>query len=325
MKKIAVFLFLAGLAGAGYLAAAPQVIEEIVAIVNDDVITLSQYRTTFEDRVQFLKTQNHPQDQYEKELKAMKDRLLEDMIIEQLLLQQAKAQNINVRDDLKNFLDRIKKENNLTSDDDLKRAVQSQGVIWEQWLKQREEDILKQRVIGSEVYQSIVVDDSEVVQYYKAHPKDFTVPTEYKLRAVYLNKEGTEPPVLEARKTEVSAKVKAGTAFEAVAAEFSDAPLKESKGDLGTLKKGEIDKVLEEAVDKLKTGEVSPWIEAKNGWYLIKVEERKESYLKSFADSREDILGALRDEKTQKKVTEYLNNLRARSYVKILKPNPIEF
>ena len=325
MKKITLLLVLAGMAGTAFLAAAPQVIEEIVAIVNDDIITLSQYKAEFETRLQALKAANMPQDQYDKQYKVIKDELLNYMITQTLLLQQAKAQNINVRDDLKSYLDKLKKDNNISSDDELKRAVQSQGFVYDQWLRQTEEEILKQRVIGMEVYQSIVVDDSEVVQFYKQHPKDFTVPTEFKLRAVYLNKEGGAPEDLDARKTAASAKVKAGTAFEDVAAEFSDAPLKETKGDLGTLKKGEIDKALEEAVDKLKAGEVSPWVEAKNGWYLIKVEERKESYLKNFADSREAILGAIREEKTQKKYEEYMTNLRARSFVKILKPNPIEF
>jgi parvulin-like peptidyl-prolyl isomerase len=169
------------------------------------------------------------------------------------------------------------------------------------------------------------LDESEVVQYYKQHPPEFTVPAEYKLRAVYLATENRPPEALEALKADVSGKLKDGGAFPDVAAALSDPPMKEAKGDLGTFKKGELDKTLEEAVEKLKTGEVSPWVAAKNGWYLIKLEERKEGYLRTFDDARSEVQEKLLAGKRQKKSEDYIASLKAQSFIKILKPNPLDY
>jgi peptidyl-prolyl cis-trans isomerase SurA len=323
MKRFIVALIVAGLAWATLLAAAPDVIEEIVAVVNDDIITLSQYKQQFNLQVQQLRAANLPQDQYDKQYALLKSELLNAMITELLILQQAKEKNINVSEELKNSLAAIKKENNIASDDDLRRAVEQQGMSYEQWLKQYEETLLKQAVMITEVYRSIVLDESEVVQYYKQHPQEFTVPAEFKLEAIYLAPTGRSPEALEALKAEILDKLKAGTPFKDVASDLSDPPMKEAKGELGTFKKGELDAALEQAAEKTKADEVSSWVETKNGWYLIKVLEKKESYLKTFDEARPAVQEKLLGEKRQKKADEYIAALREQSYIKILNPNPL--
>jgi peptidyl-prolyl cis-trans isomerase SurA len=325
MKKTLTFLIFLGISGAALVAAAPQVVEEIVAVVNDDIITLSQYKQEYEIQIQQLKAQNLPAEEYDKQYRLLKSELLNAMITETLVLQQAKEKNLNVAEELKNNIAAIKKENNFTSDEDLRRAIQQQGISYEQWLKQYEERLLKGMVMVSEVYRSIVLDESEVVQYYKQHPQEFTVPTEYKLRAIYLATEGRTPEALASLKAEIDGKLKAGGAFPDVAAALSDPPMKEAKGDLGTFKKGELDKTLEEAVDKLKAGGVSPWVAAKNGSYLLKVEERRDTYLRTFDDSRAEVQEKLLAGKRQQKTEEYMTALKDKSYIKILKANPLDF
>jgi peptidyl-prolyl cis-trans isomerase SurA len=325
MKKTLTFLIFLGISGAALVAAAPQVVEEIVAVVNDDIITLSQYKQEYEIQIQQLKAQNLPAEEYDKQYRLLKSELLNAMITQTLVLQQAKEKNLNVAEELKNNIAAIKKENNFTSDEDLRRAIQQQGISYEQWLKQYEETLLKGMVMVSEVYRSIVLDESEVVQYYKQHPQEFTVPTEYKLRAIYLATEGRTPEALASLKAEIDGKLKAGGAFPDVAAALSDSPMKEAKGDLGTSKKGELDKTLEEAVDKLKAGDISPWVAAKNGSYLLKVEERRDTYLRTFDDSRAEVQEKLLAGKRQQKTEEYITALKDKSYIKILKANPLDF
>jgi peptidyl-prolyl cis-trans isomerase SurA len=323
MKRFIVALIVAGLAWTTVLAAAPEVIEEIVAVVNDDIITLSQYKQQFTLQLQQLKAANLPQEQYDKQYAMLKSELLNAMITELLILQQAKEKNLNVSEELKNSLASIKKENNLASDDDLRRAVEQQGMSYDQWLKQYEETLLKQAVMITDVYRSIVLDESEVVQYYKQHPQEFTVPAEFKLEAIYLAPSRRNPEALEALKAEILDKLKAGAAFKDVASDLSDPPMKEAKGELGTFKKGELDAALEQAAEKTKAEEVSSWVETKNGWYLIKVVEKKESYLRSFDEARAAVQDKLLGEKRQKKTDEYITALREHSYIKILNPNPL--
>ncbi len=325
MRKAVIALVLIGLAGTGFLAAAPQVVEEIVAVVNDDIITLSQCRQQYEIQLQQLTAQKLPQEEHDKQYKMLKAELLNAMITELLILQQAKEKNLNVSEELKNNVAAIKKDNNFSSDDDLRRAVQQQGISYEQWLKQYEESLLKQLVMVTEVYRSIALDESEVVQYYKQHPKEFTVLAEFKLGAIYLDSASRTPEALEALKAEITGKIKGGTAFADVAASSSDPPFKDAKGDMGTFKKGELEKTLEEAVDKLKAGEVSPWVGTKTGWYLLKLDDKKDSYLRTFDEARNEVQDKLMGEKRQKKSEEYIASLKEHSYIKILKPNPLDY
>jgi parvulin-like peptidyl-prolyl isomerase len=320
-KRTSVFA-LVGLAAVLSLAAG-QVVEEIVAVVNDDVITLSQYKEQYDSTIQQLRAAFQGAE-YEKQLAMLKKEMLNMMITDLLLMQQAKEKNLSVGEQLKAAVENIKKENNIASDDDLKRGLRQQGMDYDQWLKQLEDNMLKQGVIYSEVDRSIVLDDSEIVGYYKLHPQEFTEPEEYKIRAVYLSTEGKAPAALEEMKKEIGGKVKAGEPFNVLAKEYSDGPAKESEGDLGTFKKGELDKNLEQAVSRLKTGETSGWVETKNGWYLLKLEEKKDSRLMTFEEVKKNVEERLYTQKKEKKLEEYLKDLREKSYVKILKPNPLD-
>lgn len=320
-KRTSVFA-LFGLAAVLSLAAG-QVVEEIVAVVNDDVITLSQYKEQYDSTIQQMRAAFQGEE-YEKQLAMLKKEMLNMMITDLLLMQQAKEKNLNVGEQLKAAVENIKKENNIASDDDMKRALRQQGMDYDQWLRQLEDNMLKQGLIYSEVDRSIVLDDSEIVGYYKLHPQEFTEPEEYKIRAVYLSTEGKAPAALEEMKKEIGGKLKAGEPFNVLAKEYSDGPAKESEGDLGTFKKGELDKTLEQAVSKLKTGETSGWVETKNGWYMLRLEEKKDSRLMTFEEVKKNVEERLYTQKKDKKLEEYLKGLREKSYVKILKPNPLD-
>lgn len=320
-KRIPVFALI-GLA-ALLTPAVGQVVEEIVAVVNDDVITLSQYKEQFDATVQQLRSALQGEE-YEKQYQMLKKDLLNMMITDLLLMQQAKEKNINVSEQVKMAVENIRKENNIESDDELKRGLQQQGLDYTQWIKQLEDNMLKQATVYSEVDRTIVLDDSEIVGTYKLHPEEFTEPEEYHVRAIFLSSEGKAPEALEEARKLISGKVKAGEPFNALAKEYSDGPAKEAEGDLGRFRKGELDKALEQAVAKLKAGETGDWVETKNGWYLLKLEEKKDSRLKTFEEVKKEVEERLYSEKKQKKLEEYLKTLREKSYIKILKANPLD-
>jgi len=314
-KKITWLLLILALGGALLRA---DIVEEIVAIVNGEVITLSDYKEQFNSMVQLLRSQLSGE-AYFKEYEKLKDNLLDMMITDLLLLQKAREKGLNVKEQVKATIEQIKKQNNLESDEELMQAMRSQGIEYNQWVKQLEENYLRQAVIYSEVDRTIVLDDSEIVQYYKQKPQEFVVPPEFHIKVIYLS--STNPGV-EEKKQEISAKLKNGGKFEDLVAEYSEGP-KDNGGDLGFFKKGEMDKALEAAVEKLKVGEISDWVEARNGWYLIKLEEKKDSYQKKFDEARKEIEEKIYLEKRQKKIEEYVNKLKEESYIKILKPNPL--
>ncbi|MEN6559388.1 MAG: peptidyl-prolyl cis-trans isomerase [Acidobacteriota bacterium] len=317
MKKIIAGLTLAVVLVAAPALSAQEVVEEIVAVVNDDVITLSEFRAQFEMAQSALRAQV-PEAQQAQAEEGLRKEFLNSLITQILLLQKAKELGLNVQEQLKAAVERIKQDNNITSDADLRRALEQQGVSYEAWLRQYEENILRDAVVYTEVRRSIALGDSEVVQYYKKNPDEFTVPTEYKLNAIYLAGEGRTAEAAESQKAAVDAKLRSGAAFADAATELSDPPMKEAKGELGTFKAGELEPALESAVDKLKAGETSGWINSKNGWYLLQLVEKKDSRLKSFEESRSEVEQKLFAQKSSVKEAAYLKDLREKSYVKIL-------
>jgi parvulin-like peptidyl-prolyl isomerase len=248
---------------------------------------------------------------------------MDTMIMNLLLVQLAKQKQLNVSEQVKNTVESLRKENNIESEAQLRQEIQRQGMRYEDFIKGIEENLLQQAVVFTEVDRGIVLDESEIVTYYRGHQEEFIDPEEYKLRAVYLSLEGRTSEELEAKRKEISDKVAAGGDFAAVAGDSSDSPLRENQGDLGTIKKGQMDKTLEEAVVNLKPGEITPWVQAKNGWYLLKLEEKKESRRLTFEEVKKTIEDRIFQERRQKKLAEFLKDLKAKSYIKIIKPNPL--
>jgi parvulin-like peptidyl-prolyl isomerase len=318
-------IILAGmlLLGAVVCGSAQQVVEEIVAIINDDIITLSDVRREYSERLQAAEAQ-FKGEELDRAVEYVKTHILDEMITDILLLQAARTMNLNVTDQLKMVIENIKKTNEIESDEQFKRALAQQGYNYDDWIASMEKQILREAVIRTEVGRKVVIDDAEVVDYYKKHPEEFVVPEEYQLRAVYLTVADREAAALEARKAEIEAKVKGGTPFETVAETDSDEPLKAAKGSLGTFKESELDKTLLAAVKPLKKGEVSPWVQTKNGWYLLQVENKTDSRVLPFDDARGRITERIGGEKQNAEIAKYLADIKAKNYIKIIKPNPLD-
>jgi len=303
-------------------SAASEIVEEIIAIVNDDIITLSQYKQYHDSLYQMLRAQLQGEE-FEKQYTRLKGEILNNMITDLLLLQLAKEKQLNVSEQVRATVEQIKKENNIESDDLLRRELSRQGLDYEQWLKQLEDNFLRQALVFTEVDRSIVVEDSETVNYYKLHSVEFVEPEEYKLRAIYLSSEERSQDELQALTKEIDNRIKAGDDFRALAGQYSDGPIKENQGDLGTLKKGELDTTLQAAISSLKPGEITAWVQAKAGWYLLKLEEKKDSRLKSFEEVKKEIEEKIFSEKRTQKLREFLKEIKEKSYIKILKSNPL--
>lgn len=322
-KKSTILAFLLVFSGAVFLFG-QDIIEEIVAIVNDDIITLSQFRAEHEDYYQSLRAQ-YKGDEFNKRYAALKENLLNQMITDLLLYQEAEKMEIDADEQMRLWLEDLKKENNINSDAELMQALQQQGVDYEKWKAKIKLNIMKEAVIVTEVRRNIVIDDSEIVNYYKLHPEEFTELPEYKLRAIYLSAEGGNEEDVEAKKREINEKILSGEELSALAGTYSEGPEKEKQGELGSFKKGELEKDLEQAVEKLKVGEMTPWLRVRTGWFLLKLEEKKESRLQPFEEVRTGIEGKFFNEKSQEKLDEYLKKLKEKSHIKIIIPNPLDY
>jgi parvulin-like peptidyl-prolyl isomerase len=305
-----------------------EVVDAIVAIVNDDIITVSDYMLEHDTLYDLLRSQLQGEEfskQYEAEKKGLMDRL----ITEKLLLQEAERLDIRSTADIdgqiRNLIDSIKEQYNIGSDEDFKRMMGQQGINYDVWITQQEQNVLQQALIFSEVGRSIAIDETDVVNYYDLHPDEFTELPTYKLKGIYISSEDKSPEEAQAKKEEIERKIAGGEELEELAAEYSEGPEKESQGDIGTYKKGEMDKNLEQAVENLEEGDLTSWVEIPTGWFLLKLDKKTGSSLRAFEDVKKEIENQLFAQEQALRIQDYLEDLKKRSYIKILIEDPLKY
>lgn len=296
-----------------------EVIEKIYAVVNGEIITYSDLKNTETELTRVIQQQfaSLTQEQLTKKIEDMKKGLLEQMIEQKILLSAAKEKNYDVDAELEMIIKDIKKQYNMNSDDDLKQAIRSQGLDYDEWLKQLKDTSMQQRLIREEIGYKIKIDNSQIMEYYKKNINEFTKPLELSLDCIYLDKkQSVDPQALADKMRTIDSELAKGN-FEEVAKNYSQLQGTENNYFLGKFKQGELDPKLEEAAQKLKQGEFSPWIETDTGWYIIRLKERKEPEVLEYKMVRNDIENLLMGKEQEIKLKDYLEQLKKDSLIKI--------
>lgn len=296
--------------------AATDTVEEIYAIVNDEVITGSELRKFETEMMRALQSQMQGE-QLAEATREMKKDLLNRFIEQKLLLSKIKEKNYNVDSDVEMIIQDIKKQYQFATDDDLKNALQAEGIEFGAWKEQWRERRKQERLVGEEVGAKIKVDNPQIMEYYRTHPEEFTTPAEITLNAIFLKKNVNEPKPQE-KMDQIAAELKPEL-FEQTAKKYSELPDAANSVLLGKFKKGELDKTLEEAALKLKKDEYSGWIETDNGWYIIQLADFSPDRLMEVKDVRDEIIRKRREEIQQVKLKEYIEQLKKESFIKIVK------
>lgn len=312
-------LLLLGLTG---LIRGQAVVEAIVAVVNDEIITLSDFKVQHDLLYRELRSQVQGEE-FQKQYEFAAGYLLENMIMNILLLQKARELDIDVTEQLNMFIENIKQENNLESDVQLKAEFEKQGADFEAWKSQMRESYMRDMAVYAEVGRSIVVDDAEIFNYYRQHPDEFTQPPEYRLRGIFVSSEDNSEEDAERKKKEILGLLEAGEDFGSVAGTHSEGPNKDKQGDLGSFKQGDMLDSFEQEVTELDEGSVTPWISIQSGWYLLRLEEKTESRLLPFDEVRDQVQEKIFQERSQVEKQKYLERLKAKSYIKILIEDPL--
>ncbi len=314
--KAKIFLTAAILLTVGLGFAFAEVVEEIYAVVNDEAITGTELKKFEQEMERSMRAQMEG-DKLEQALQEFKKELLNKFIEQKLLLSKIKEKNYNVDADVEYIIQEIKKQNNFASDDDLKKALQTEGIDFVAFKEMQKDRRKQQKLIDEEVGAKIKIDNPQIMEYYRKNPEQFTIPAEITLNCIYLKKndDGSKP---QAKMDLVTSELKPGL-FAEVAKKHSELPDAANSIVLGKFKKGELDKNLEAAALLLKKDEYSGWIETDNGWYIIQMAEFNEAKLQEVKDVREDIIQKLREDQQQAKVKDYIEQLKKESYIKILK------
>jgi len=302
-----------------------KVVEEIVARVNNDIITRSELDRAKASAADDAQQECNGRCTPEQLQIALEDRqkfALRDLIDQSLLSQRGKDLGISVETDVVKQLDQIRIGNKMESLDALEKAVTSQGMNWEDFKNNIRNRALTQAVIGKEVGQHLVIGHEDAMKYYNEHKKDFERPEQVGLRAIELKTEGkkeAEIPDLKKKAEALLQRVKDGEDFGALAKRFSDGSTAAQNGYLGIYKHGELSKELEEQVFKMKKNEMTDVIDTKQGYLILQVIEHYSEGEQPFQKVEPEIMDKLYSEKMEPALREYLKTLREQSYV-VIKP-----
>ncbi|MFY9271016.1 MAG: peptidylprolyl isomerase [Candidatus Manganitrophaceae bacterium] len=303
------------------------VIDRLVVVVNREVITQSD----LDEAAQALKKQGvgieglsentDPSGNSVLESPAIHD-LLNRMVEQKLLQQEAKRKGIRVTEgELELALSDIEQRNRFLTREALKQAVVQEGFSWEKYVEDLRSQLVVLKLMNREVDTNLLVGEEEVKGYYETHPEEFMQADQIRLKQILLRvPSGATRDVIERKRKkaeEILVELRQGSPFEQLVQSQSDGPERRNGGDLGAFKKGDLTHDIDQAVFRLKTGEISPVVQTDIGFHIFKVAEEPTIRPQPFEKVRKEIEEKLTFEKRSALRQKWLNGIWTRSFVEV--------
>jgi peptidyl-prolyl cis-trans isomerase SurA len=300
---------------------AAQVLDGIAAIVNDNIITISEVREIMAPEALELDKRYYGTE-LEMRRRELFRKALQPLIDVEIQVERAKQLNISVQPaDIDRQVEQLKQANQLT-DAQLEEILQSRGLTTEAHREQISRSLLLSKLVNFEVQSRLVITEAELQEAYKAQQDRFRVAGELTVSHILFLVPEQATPEEEARAKQkaeaILQKVRAGGDFANLAKQYSEGPSAQNAGLLGTFRTGELLPGFEAAIAKLKPGEISEPVRTQIGWHLIRLESVQESNYKPLEAVREELTAELKRAKFERNYKEWLENLRQQSYIKIL-------
>lgn len=299
-------MILAWLLGIAPALLAAQLEDRIVAVVNSDLIMLSDVKRELEPERARIARQ-HRGEELAQRLRIAEYMALTKMIERRLQLQEAKARGIEVSDqEVKQAIAQMKQQGEKIDETDPLsiRNVRDQLTLL--------------KVVDREVRSGVMVGESEMKRYYQEHRDRFALPEEYTLSQILIqprSPDDTAEALAKARK--VMAELKRGEKFEDLALQYSDGPNASRGGRLGLVRQGELLPAIERAIASLVPGGISDIIETSEGFHIIRVDEKRPKQFRPFEEVKFEIQGLVFQQKSEDVFQSWLVDLKNKAYIEI--------
>ena len=289
---------------------AAEVVDRIVAEVNDDIITMSELQQVTKS----IEAQSGVKPTAGQS-KQIQRQMLDTLIDRKLGKAEAKRRGITVSDkEVNEALDHFKQRNNIPSDEALAKALANEGLSFKEFKQQIKDQIIQDRLISLTVGSKIMISDAEVRKVYEERFK--TGGTQLHLRSVRIP---YPPGATDAQREEI--KGKAETLLKEVkqGGSFTEAARKLSLDvtDLGFVSLSDLDPRLAEFLGKLQPKEVAP-VETPQGWQLVQLVGRRSGEARPFEEVAPEIRRILMQQEMQKQFGEWVKTLRNKAHIKIM-------
>jgi parvulin-like peptidyl-prolyl isomerase len=299
-----------------------EVVDRIVAVVNDEVITLHDLNTAFEPYEKNIESTYKGKDK-DSVIKQTKESFFQRLIDNILIEQEAKkaGTSVTVKDeDVMNVIQDMLIKQKLSMPDFLKNLAK-EGSSIETVKKEIKSQIIRMRLLKREVKDRIIVTDEEVGEYYNKHRQEYEGKESVRMKQILLLlPSGADETVKINMKKEalrLHELLMKGESFDLLASKYSQGPAAAQGGDVGFIERGTIIPEVETIAFRLPLEQVSEVIESSMGFHIIKVVDKKGAGLKPIAIVREEIKAKIEDEKLDKKFEEWISSVRDKSHIEI--------
>ncbi len=300
-----------------------EIIDQIVAIVNDDTITYSEMRKVLNPIYSQYQKAYQGEELLNKMIKA-KNEVLNQLIENKLLAAEARKRDLEINPkEIDEHIDRIKSR--FASSDEFERVMAAEGMSVELLRKSVEEQYLIRALVQRELAPRAVVGPGEVEAYYKENSANFR--EEEMVQASHILVKKTVPPPEGSPEaadkafekiTQAAAEIKKGVDFETVAKKYSEAPEASAGGDLGFFSHGKMIKEIEDVAFRLSVGQTSEIIKTSLGYHLVFVKAKRADRIVPLPEVQKQIEQELFQKKTEALRKKLVEELRQKAYVKVL-------
>jgi peptidyl-prolyl cis-trans isomerase SurA len=286
--------------------AAAAVSDRIVAVVNADLIMLSELKAETEAVEERLRARHRGAD-LERRIRQAEFEALTKMIETRLQLQAAKKSGVEVTDDeLKSAVKEMQRQGDKV--DDSNPAVQ----------RMIKEQILLLKVVDREVRSTVMVSEIELQRYYMQHQGRFLLPDEFNISQILIVPHpGEDRAQARARAQAAYAELMKGGDFADLALRYSDGPEATKGGSLGFVRQGELLPPIERALATLEVGKITEPIEAPLGLHIIRLDEKSPTGIRPFAEVRTEIQGLVYRQKHEDMFQTWLKELKNKAYIEV--------
>lgn len=303
-----------------------EVIDGVAAIVNNEVITISQVRELIGTRERAMREGYNGPDLADK-IKEMRLAALKDLVDRQLIIQefrkmQEKGANIpdHVVDDRVQGIIREEFAGDRAA---FVRTLQAQGYTLTRFKEIEKEKIIVQALRQSKMTESFLVSPNQIQSFYDKNRPAYSLPEQVKLRMIVLREGNSGDIISGANKDQVAEeireKLKTGAEFDRMAQMYSeDEATRDAGGDWGWIERSTLNEQLSKTAFTLKPGEISPIIKVQNSLYILTVEARKNASVKPLGEVREEIEKTLMQKERMKSQQRWMDGLRQKAFIKIL-------
>lgn len=285
-----------------------EVVDRIVAIVNDDIITLKDVQRFVEvkEKGKFASVNDYVLGMQ------LRDKL--DVLVETILItQQAVKMKIEVGErEVEAVVDGIKKQN-LISDLQLKEQLQKDGISYKDFMDGIRKSLIRNRVLARVVAPELYLDENKLRDFYKQNIDEYKQ-SEFRLQHILVSAQRNDAPT---RAQQAYKLLQDGQAFESVAREFSDDASAADGGNIGNMRQEELMPELKDAISLLLPGSFSHPVRSQYGFHIIKLIQAKKAETLPFETIRERIRERLVQVESDRRYKEYIEKLKAASYIEV--------